>query len=160
MPRKKLHLRTLMLMLSVGGILLTSLLLLSGLTIFQKGNIEHRLLENNLAYARKLADTTDRYLATAQRELIYSASKINTLNDKEHLQELKEHYQRGGLGDMKVKKVLSDCLIEIFEPIQKRRNEINKDELLVLLKIHTDKARCQASKTVSEVKQLLGLSIF
>lgn len=37
------------------------------LTIFQKGNIENRLLENNLAYARKLADTTDRYLVTAQR---------------------------------------------------------------------------------------------
>ncbi len=67
MLRKKLHLRTLMLMLSVGGILLTSLLLLSALTLFQKGNIEDRLLENNLAYARKLADTTDRYLVTAQR---------------------------------------------------------------------------------------------
>ncbi|WP_300004145.1 sensor domain-containing diguanylate cyclase [uncultured Cedecea sp.] len=87
MPRKKLHLRTLMLMLSVGGILLTSLLLLSGLTIFQKRDIENRLLENNLAYARKLADTTDRYLATAQRELAYSASKIGSLNDREHLRD-------------------------------------------------------------------------
>ena len=67
MPGKKLHLRTLMLMLSVGGILLTSMLLLSALTFFQKGNIENRLLENNLAYARKLAHTTDRYLVTAQR---------------------------------------------------------------------------------------------
>jgi len=85
MPRKKLHLRTLMLMLSVGGILLTSLLLLSGLTLFQKGDIENRLLENNLAYARKLADTTDRYLTTAQRELAYSASKIGSLNDRELL---------------------------------------------------------------------------
>lgn len=56
--------------------MLTSLLLLSGLTIFQKRDIENRLLENNLAYARKLADTTDRYLATAQRELAYSASKL------------------------------------------------------------------------------------
>lgn len=87
MPKKKLHLRTLMLMLSVGGILLTSLLLLSGLTIFQKGDIENRLLENNLAYARKLADTTDRYLATAQRELAYSASKIGSLSDRDHLKE-------------------------------------------------------------------------
>nr|VUD32375.1 Uncharacterised protein [Raoultella sp. NCTC 9187] len=39
MPGKKLHLRTLMLMLSVGGILLTSMLLLSALTFFQKGNM-------------------------------------------------------------------------------------------------------------------------
>lgn len=79
MPGKKLHLRTLMLMLSVGGILLTSMLLLSALTFFQKGNIENRLLENNLAYARKLADTTDRYLVTAQRELTYSAGQIKNL---------------------------------------------------------------------------------
>jgi len=85
MPRKKLHLRTLMLMLSVGGIVLTSLLLLGGLTLLQKGDIENRLLENNLAYARKLADTTDRYLATAQRELAYSASKIGSLSDREYL---------------------------------------------------------------------------
>lgn len=86
MPRKKLHLRTLMLMLSVGGILLTSMLLLSALTLFQKGNIEDRLLENNLAYARKLADTTDRYLVTAQRELAYSAGQIKALNDRRQLQ--------------------------------------------------------------------------
>ncbi|WP_174509000.1 sensor domain-containing diguanylate cyclase [Klebsiella oxytoca] len=85
MLRKKLHLRTLMLMLSVGGILLTSLLLLSALTLFQKGNIEDRLLENNLAYARKLADTTDRYLVTAQRELAYSASQIKGLTDTQYL---------------------------------------------------------------------------
>lgn len=85
MPGKKLHLRTLMLMLSVGGILLTSLLLLSALTVFQKRNIEDRLLENNLAYARKLADTTDRYLVTAQRELAYSAGQITTLNNTEKL---------------------------------------------------------------------------
>lgn len=80
-----MHLRTLMLMLSVGGILLTSILLLSALTLFQKGNIEERLLENNLAYARKLADTIDRYLVTAQRELAYSASQINSLSDAQLL---------------------------------------------------------------------------
>ncbi|MGL4720353.1 MAG: hypothetical protein ACRCXO_14845, partial [Kluyvera intermedia] len=85
MLRNKLHLRTLMLMLSVGGILFTSMLLLSALTLFQKGNIEDRLLDNNLAYARKLADTTDRYLVTAQRELAYSAAQIKTLTNIEHL---------------------------------------------------------------------------
>ncbi|WP_338132969.1 hypothetical protein [Kosakonia cowanii] len=85
MFNRKYRLRTLMLTLSVGGILLTSLLLLGSLTLFQKGNIEASLLEGNIAYARKLADTTDRYLATAQRELAYSASLITQLNDKPRL---------------------------------------------------------------------------
>lgn len=85
MFNRKYRLRTLMLTLSVGGILLTSLLLLGSLTLFQKGNIEVSLLEGNIAYARKLADTTDRYLATAQRELAYSASLITQLNDKPRL---------------------------------------------------------------------------
>lgn len=83
---KKMRLRTLMLMMSVGGILLTSVLLLSTLAIFQKRNIEQRLLENNLAYARKLADTTDRYLMTAQRELAYGATQITSLKDPAYLQ--------------------------------------------------------------------------
>ena len=87
MFRRKFHLRTLMLALSVGGILLTSLLLLSALTLFQKGNIEDSLLESNLAYARKLADTTDRYLMTAQRELAYSASLIENFNDPNQLKQ-------------------------------------------------------------------------
>ncbi|HAT4499347.1 TPA: diguanylate cyclase [Serratia marcescens] len=81
MPLKKLRLRTLLLSLSVGGVILTSCLLLGALLIFQKGNIEDSLLESNIAYARKLADTTDRYLGTAQRELAWSATQIKGLTD-------------------------------------------------------------------------------
>lgn len=77
----KLRLRTLLLSLSVGGVILTSCLLLVALLIFQKGNIEDSLLESNIAYARKLADTTDRYLGTAQRELAWSATQIKGLTD-------------------------------------------------------------------------------
>ncbi|MGK9173469.1 sensor domain-containing diguanylate cyclase [Yokenella regensburgei] len=79
------RLRTLMLALSVGGILLTSMLLLGALTLFQTGNIEESLLESNIAYARKLADTTDHYLATAKRELAYSASLIKSVEDTKRL---------------------------------------------------------------------------
>lgn len=75
-----------MLLLSVGGVLLTSVLLLSALTLFQKANIENSLLEGNIAYARKLADTTDRYLSTAQQELAYSAGLIGDFNDRKQLQ--------------------------------------------------------------------------
>lgn len=86
MPKKRFRLRTLMLFLSVGGVLLTSVLLLSALTLFQKGNIENSLLEGNIAYARKLADTTDHYLSTAQQELAYSAGLITDFNNKQQLQ--------------------------------------------------------------------------
>ncbi len=75
----KLRLRTLLILLSVGGVILTACLLLGSLLIFQKGNIEDSLLESNIAYARKLADTTDRYLTTAQRELVWSAGQIKGL---------------------------------------------------------------------------------
>ncbi|PJZ04152.1 hypothetical protein PRCB_17945 [Pantoea rodasii] len=81
MPLKKFRLRTLLISLSVGGVILTACLLLGSLLIFQKGNIEDSLLEGNIAYARKLADTTDRYLATAQRELAWSAGQIKGLTD-------------------------------------------------------------------------------
>ncbi|HAH12389.1 MAG TPA: hypothetical protein DCL47_02575, partial [Pantoea agglomerans] len=76
MPHEKMRLRSLLTLLSIGGVILTSGLLLSALLLFQKANIEDSLLEGNIAYARKLADTTDRYLATAQRELAWSASQI------------------------------------------------------------------------------------
>ena len=75
-----------MLSLSVGGVLMTSILLLSALTLVQKENIENSLLEGNIAYARKLADTMDRYLSTAQQELAYSAGLIVDFQDRKQLQ--------------------------------------------------------------------------
>src|SRR5690606_25056210 len=51
-----------------------------------KENIEDSLLRSNIAYARKLADTTDGYFSTAQRELAWSARQIKTLSDTDHLQ--------------------------------------------------------------------------
>ncbi|MCX2908447.1 sensor domain-containing diguanylate cyclase [[Curtobacterium] plantarum] len=86
MPHEKMRLRSLLTLLSIGGVILTSGLLLSALLLFQKANIEDSLLEGNIAYARKLADTTDRYLATAQRELAWSASQIKELSDIKRLE--------------------------------------------------------------------------
>jgi len=77
---RKLRLRTLLTLLSVGGVFLTSTLLLVGLLLFQKSNIENSLLEDNIAYARKLADITDRYFETAANELAWSAAEIKGLN--------------------------------------------------------------------------------
>lgn len=86
MHTSKLRLRTLLIVLSVGGIVLTSLLLLGSLLIFQKGNIEKSLLEGNIAYARKLAVTTDQYLSIAEQELKWGAALIHNLDDATRLQ--------------------------------------------------------------------------
>lgn len=85
MSKKRIGLRSLLIILSVGSVTLTSLLLLSTLWLIQKENIEDSLLRSNIAYARKLADTTDGYFSTAQRELAYSAQQIKTLRDEDNL---------------------------------------------------------------------------
>ncbi|UXY11579.1 sensor domain-containing diguanylate cyclase [Kosakonia sp. ML.JS2a] len=85
MSFRKIKIRTLLLRLSVGGIIISSIVLLSALMLFQKGNIENSLLDGNIAYASKLADTTDLYLDIAQKELEWSASLIHNLNDLENL---------------------------------------------------------------------------
>lgn len=78
---KKFRLRSLLVSLSVGGVILTACLLLGSLLVFQKANIEDGLLDSNIAYARKLADTTDRYLGMAQHELAWRAAQIKGLTD-------------------------------------------------------------------------------
>ena len=80
--------------------------------------------------------------------------------NKFHLEELKEHYQKGGLGDGVVKKILTDVLIEYFAPIQKRRALLDRDFLVKSLKEGTEKAREVAALKTSLVKKSLGLSIF
>lgn len=105
-----------MLLLSVGGVLLTSILLLSALTLFQKGNIENSLLEGNIAYARKLADTTDHYLSTAQQELAYSASLIEDFHDRTQLQAEAErlHLQSGFFNSVLI--VKADAVVAATSP--------------------------------------------
>lgn len=85
MEHRKIKIRTLLLCLSVGGVIISSIVLLSALILFQKGNIERGLLDGNIAYASKLADTTDLYLDIAQKELEWSASLIRNLDDLENL---------------------------------------------------------------------------
>ena len=79
-----------------------------------------------------------------------------------NLDELKAHYTRGGLGDMKVKKFLNNVLQEELEPIRNRRKEFEKDIQGVydMLKVGSEKAREVAASTLSEVKEAMKIKYF
>lgn len=84
------------------------------------------------------------------------------LPDYACLDEMKAHYQKGGLGDMKCKKFLESVLNEEFAPIRTRRKEFEKDIPAVyeMLKKGSEKARETASATMSEVKNAMKINYF
>ena len=79
-----------------------------------------------------------------------------------NLDELKAHYQRGGLGDVKVKKFLNSVLQDELEPIRARRKEYEKDIAYVyqILKEGSEKAEAVAAQTLSEVKAAMKINYF
>lgn len=79
-----------------------------------------------------------------------------------NLDELKAHYTRGGLGDMKVKRFLTNVMQETLEPIRKRRKELEKDipAVFEVLKAGTEAARETAAQTLSEVKSAMKINYF
>ncbi|MCP1119051.1 tryptophan--tRNA ligase [Robbsia andropogonis] len=82
--------------------------------------------------------------------------------EKAALEEMKAHYQRGGLGDSVVKKRLDTVLQEMLAPIRERREHFAKDrgEVMNMLKRGTAQAREVAAQTMDEVKSVLGLNYF
>ena len=84
------------------------------------------------------------------------------LPDYANLDELKEHYQRGGLGDVKVKKFLNNIIQEELEPIRQRRKEYEKDipEIYEILRKGSEEARKVAAQTLSEVKSAMKVNYF
>ena len=76
------------------------------------------------------------------------------LPDYANLDELKEHYQRGGLGDVKVKKFLNNIIQEELEPIRQRRKEYEKDipEIYEILRKGSEEARKVAAQTLIRSK--------
>lgn len=79
-----------------------------------------------------------------------------------NLDELKEHYQRGGLGDVKVKKFLNSVLQETLAPIRTRRHEYEKniDYVYEVLRKGTEKAEERAAQTLHEVKDAMRINYF
>ena len=78
------------------------------------------------------------------------------------LQEMKDHYTRGGLGDVKVKKFLNNVLQETLAPIRERRAEWEKDIPAVyeILKKGSEEAEAVAAQTLSEVKDAMKINYF
>lgn len=84
------------------------------------------------------------------------------LPDYKNLDELKAHYQRGGLGDMVVKKFLNNVIQTELRPIRERRNDWEKrlPDVYEILKQGTAKARATAAQTLSEVKHAMRIDYF
>lgn len=80
----------------------------------------------------------------------------------QNLDELKDHYRRGGLGDMKCKKFLIKVLDKYLDPIRQRRHEFKKDipEVFNLLKKGSDAAREVAAQTLNDVRQAMKINYF
>lgn len=84
------------------------------------------------------------------------------LPEYKNLEELKAHYQRGGLGDVKVKKFLNHIIQEFLEPIRTRREtlEKNKKELLDILKFGTQYCVEYSNVILEEVRNAIGINYF
>lgn len=82
-------------------------------------------------------------------------------NDGE-VEELKARYRHGGLGDSVVKRRLEAVLLEVLDPIRRRRQELeaNPDYIIQVLREGTERARSRAAMTLAQVRQALGLTYF
>ena len=84
------------------------------------------------------------------------------LPDYPNLEELKAHYQRGGLGDVKVKRFLNSIMQETLEPIRNRRKEFSKDipAIYEMLQQGCEVARAVAAETLADVKRAMKINYF
>lgn len=84
------------------------------------------------------------------------------LPDYANLDELKEHYKRGGLGDMKIKRFLNDILQELLLPIRERRKELEKapEKIMKILQQGTMNARQVAYEKLIKMKNNMGINYF
>ena len=84
------------------------------------------------------------------------------LPDYPDLEELKAHYRRGGLGDVKVKKFLTAIMQETLEPIRTRRREFEQDipAIYAMLKQGCEQAREAAAQTLDDVRRAMKINYF
>lgn len=80
----------------------------------------------------------------------------------QNLDELKDHYRRGGLGDMKCKKFLNNVINNLLEPMRQRRHQWEQDipGIYEILKKGTEQARETAAQTMDEVRHAMRIDYF
>lgn len=80
----------------------------------------------------------------------------------QNLDELKDHYRRGGLGDMKCKKFLNNVINKMLEPMRQRRHQWEQDipGIYEILKKGTEQARETAAQTMDEVRHAMRIDYF
>lgn len=84
---------------------------------------------------------------------------IQKYSDYQNLDEMKEHYKRGGLGDVKIKMVLFNIIEEILTPIREKRKyyEEHMDEVKEILRVGTEHAKEIANQTLADAKKAMML---
>ena len=82
--------------------------------------------------------------------------------DKSYIEKLKEHYRRGGLGDVKIKRYLIDVLEAELSPIRARRLEFAKDPQAVMEMLRQGSLQAEkvAAATLDDVKKAMGIQYF
>lgn len=95
-------------------------------------------------------------------DVFSSDEQISRYSEYKTLDEMKKAYEKGGLGDVKIKKVLYNVLEEILSPIREKRRyyEEHLDEVYSILKEGTNKANEKANKTLKEVKKAIMIDFF
>lgn len=95
-------------------------------------------------------------------DVFSSDEQISKYSEYKTLDEMKKAYEKGGLGDVKIKKVLYNILEEILSPIREKRKyyEEHLDEVYSILKEGTTKANEKANKTLKEVKKAIMIDFF
>lgn len=95
-------------------------------------------------------------------DVFSSNEQISKYSEYKTLDEMKKAYEKGGLGDVKIKKILYNILEEILSPIREKRKyyEEHLGEVYSILKEGTTKANEKANKTLKEVKKAIMIDFF
>ena len=80
-------------------------------------------------------------------------------SDKEKVQELKEDYKKGGLGDVVLKRRLIEVLEAYLEPVRQRRADLNKSDLMDILNQGNAKANTKVEMLMDQVRSLVGVKL-
>jgi len=80
--------------------------------------------------------------------------------DKAEVASLKEHYRRGGLGDVVIKNILNKTLQDLLSPMRDRRDSYKQEDIKEMLYVGTQKARKIAINTIEQVRSAIGINYF